>query len=70
LPRIDLTRFAEHAAGVRDIMGASTLPVLVDADGGSPERPNVPRNREKIEAAAAARQNPESLPASGQRCWM
>jgi 2-methylisocitrate lyase-like PEP mutase family enzyme len=34
LPDIDLTRFAERASGVRDIMGASTLPVLVDADDG------------------------------------
>jgi hypothetical protein len=32
--QIDGTRFAEDAAGVRDIMGASTLPVLVDADDG------------------------------------
>jgi 2-methylisocitrate lyase-like PEP mutase family enzyme len=98
LPDIDLTRFAEQAAGVRDIMGASTLPVLVDADDGYGDVKNVsytvrhyesmgvaalfiedqvapkrcghlsgkrvvsPESMEqKIEAAAAARQNPDSL---------
>ena len=98
LPDIDLTRFAEQAAGVRDIMGASTLPVLVDADDGYGDVKNVsytvrqyesmgvaalfiedqvaPKRcghlsgkrvvpaeamEKKIEAAAAARQNPDSL---------
>src|SRR5437763_15580058 len=34
LPDIDLTRFGEQAAGVRDIMAVCDLPVLVDADDG------------------------------------
>src|ERR1035438_9479302 len=41
LPDIDLTRFAEQAAGVRDIMDASSLPVLVDADDGYGDVKNV-----------------------------
>src|SRR5437016_260305 len=34
LPDIGLAGFAEISAGVRDIMAASTLPVLVDCDDG------------------------------------
>jgi 2-methylisocitrate lyase-like PEP mutase family enzyme len=41
LPDIDLTRFAEQAAGVQDIMGACSLPVLVDADDGYGDIKNV-----------------------------
>ena len=96
LPDIDLTRFAEQAAGVRGIMSVSGLPVLVDADDGYGDVKNVsytvrhyekmrggaifiedqvaPKRcghlagkrvvpselmEKKIEAAAAARQNPE-----------
>jgi 2-methylisocitrate lyase-like PEP mutase family enzyme len=41
LPDIDLTRFGEQAAGVRDIMAACDLPVLVDADDGYGDAKNV-----------------------------
>src|SRR5437588_1563657 len=41
LPDVDLTRFGEHAAGVRDIMAACDLPVLVDADDGYGDAKNV-----------------------------
>jgi 2-methylisocitrate lyase-like PEP mutase family enzyme len=40
-PDIDLTRFGEQAAGVRDIMSACDLPVLVDADDGYGDAKNV-----------------------------
>jgi 2-methylisocitrate lyase-like PEP mutase family enzyme len=40
-PDIDLTRFAEQASGVRDIMGACSLPVLVDIDDGYGDVKNV-----------------------------
>ena len=41
LPDIDLTRFAEQAAGVRDIVAGCSLPVLVDADDGYGDVKNV-----------------------------
>lgn len=41
VPDIDLTRFAEQAAGVRDIMAVCKLPVLVDADDGYGDAKNV-----------------------------
>jgi 2-methylisocitrate lyase-like PEP mutase family enzyme len=41
LPDVDLTRFAEQAAGVRDIIGSCDLPVLVDADDGYGDAKNV-----------------------------
>src|SRR3954464_1716948 len=41
LPDVDLTRFGEQAAGVRDIMAACDLPVLVDADDGYGDAKNV-----------------------------
>src|SRR5689334_768675 len=41
LPDIDLVRFAEQAAGVRDILAACRLPVLVDADDGYGDVKNV-----------------------------
>lgn len=41
VPDVDLTRFAEQAAGVRDITAASDLPVLVDADDGYGDAKNV-----------------------------
>ncbi len=41
LPDIDLVRFAEEAAGVRDIMAACSLPVLVDVDDGYGDVKNV-----------------------------
>lgn len=41
LPDIDLTRFAEKFAAVREIMAISDLPVLVDADDGYGDVKNV-----------------------------
>ena len=41
LPDIDLTRFAEKFAAVREIMAVSGLPVLVDADDGYGDVKNV-----------------------------
>src|SRR5437763_11806186 len=41
LPDVDVVRFAEQAAGVRDIIAASNLPVLVDADDGYGDAKNV-----------------------------
>ncbi|MBV8809362.1 MAG: isocitrate lyase/PEP mutase family protein [Acidobacteriaceae bacterium] len=41
IPDIDLMRFAEQAAGVRDIVSACSLPVLVDADDGYGDAKNV-----------------------------
>jgi 2-methylisocitrate lyase-like PEP mutase family enzyme len=55
LPDIDLTRFAEQAAGVQDIISASSLPVLVDADEGYGDVKNVTyvvRAYEKIGVSA------------------
>jgi 2-methylisocitrate lyase-like PEP mutase family enzyme len=50
LPDIDLTRFAEQAAGVRDIMSACSLPVLVDADDGYGDAKNVTHTVQQYEA--------------------
>jgi len=50
LPDIDLTRFAEQAAGVRDIMAACSLPVLVDADDGYGDVKNVTHTVRSYEA--------------------
>src|SRR4051794_24183276 len=41
VPDIDLTRFAEKCAAVREIMAVSHLPVLVDADDGYGDVKNV-----------------------------
>src|SRR2546421_1561369 len=41
LPDIGLVGFGEMSAGVRDIMGASSLPVLVDCDDGYGDVKNV-----------------------------
>ena len=41
LPDIDLTRFAEKFAAVREIMAITDLPVLVDADDGYGDVKNV-----------------------------
>src|SRR5204863_8068875 len=40
-PDIDLTRFGEKSEAVREIMGATPLPVLVDADDGYGDAKNV-----------------------------
>src|SRR5205085_6328645 len=54
LPDIDLARFAEEAAGVRDILGACHLPVLVDADDGYGDVKNVSYTVAAYEAIAAS----------------
>jgi 2-methylisocitrate lyase-like PEP mutase family enzyme len=41
LPDIDLTHFEERHAAVRDIMSATALPILVDADDGYGDVKNV-----------------------------
>jgi 2-methylisocitrate lyase-like PEP mutase family enzyme len=53
-PDIDLTRFGEQAAGVRDIMAASHLPVLVDADDGYGDAKNVSYTVMSYEASGVA----------------
>ncbi|HEY6213020.1 MAG TPA: isocitrate lyase/PEP mutase family protein [Vicinamibacterales bacterium] len=50
LPDVDLTRFAEQSAGVRDILAASDLPVLVDADDGYGDAKNVTHTIRSYEA--------------------
>src|SRR5436190_18980467 len=50
LPDVDLTRFAEQAAGVRDILAACDLPVLVDADDGYGDAKNVTHTIASYEA--------------------
>jgi len=50
LPDIDLTRFAEQVAGVRDILAACRLPVLVDADDGYGDVKNVTHTIRSYEA--------------------
>src|SRR5580704_15178854 len=42
-PDLDLTHFGEERDGVRDIVAASSLPVLIDADGGYGDVKNVTR---------------------------
>src|SRR5438046_9371465 len=41
LPDIGLVGFGEMSAGIRDIMAASSLPVLVDCDDGYGDAKNV-----------------------------
>jgi 2-methylisocitrate lyase-like PEP mutase family enzyme len=53
-PDIDLTRFAEQAAGVQDIMSASSLPALVDADDGYSDAKNVTHTVQRYEAMGVA----------------
>src|SRR5436190_5437744 len=50
LPDVDLTRFAEQSAGVRDIVAACDLPVLVDADDGYGDAKNVTHTVASYEA--------------------
>jgi 2-methylisocitrate lyase-like PEP mutase family enzyme len=54
LPDVDLTRFGEQAAGVRDIMAACQLPVLVDADDGYGDAKNVTLTVTSYEAMGVA----------------
>src|ERR1051326_239275 len=50
LPDVDLTRFADQSAGVRDILAACDLPVLVDVDDGYGDAKNVTHTIESYEA--------------------
>src|SRR5437762_7481899 len=50
LPDVDLTRFAEQSAGVRDILAACDLPVLVDADDGYGDAKNAAHTVRSYEA--------------------
>ena len=50
VPDVDLTRFAEQSAAVRDIVAACDLPVLVDADDGYGDAKNVTHTVASYEA--------------------
>ena len=50
LPDIGLVAFGEMSAGIRDIMAASRLPVLVDCDDGYGDGKNVARTIQGYEA--------------------
>src|SRR5881227_3143818 len=50
LPDIDLVRFGEQAEGVRDILAAARIPVLVDADDGYGDVKNVTHTVRSYEA--------------------
>lgn len=54
VPDIDLVRYAEQAAGVRDIMSACRLPVLIDADDGYGDVKNVTYTVRCYEAMGAS----------------
>jgi 2,3-dimethylmalate lyase len=54
LPDIGLVGYGEMSAGVRDIMAASSLPVLVDGDDGYGDVKNVTRTVQGYEALGAA----------------
>jgi 2-methylisocitrate lyase-like PEP mutase family enzyme len=50
LPDIGLVAFGEMSAGIRDIMAASSLPVLIDCDDGYGDAKNVARTIAGYEA--------------------
>jgi 2-methylisocitrate lyase-like PEP mutase family enzyme len=54
LPDIGLAAFAEISSGVRDIMAASSLPVLIDGDTGYGDVKNVAHTIEGYEAMGAS----------------
>ncbi len=54
LPDVGLMSFGEAAAGVRDVMMGTRLPVLVDADDGYGDVKNVTRTVETYEAMGVA----------------
>ncbi len=54
IPDLDLTHFGEERPGVRDIMEASTLPVMIDADDGYGDVKNVFRTVRGYEAMGAS----------------
>jgi 2-methylisocitrate lyase-like PEP mutase family enzyme len=47
---VDLEQYGEKMAGVREVIGASTLPVLVDGDDGYGDVKNVTRTIRGYEA--------------------
>jgi 2-methylisocitrate lyase-like PEP mutase family enzyme len=49
-PDVDLEQYGEKMAGVREVIGASTLPVLVDGDDGYGDVKNVTRTIRGYEA--------------------
>ena len=53
-PDIDLAQFGENSSVMRDIIAASTLPVLVDADNGYGDVKNVTRVVQAYEAMGAS----------------
>ena len=53
-PDLDLTHFGEERDGVRDIMAATSLPVLIDADDGYGDVKNVTRTIRGYEAMGAS----------------
>jgi 2-methylisocitrate lyase-like PEP mutase family enzyme len=54
IPDIGLAAFGEISAGIRDIMGATKLPVLVDGDTGYGDVKNVAHTIEGYEALGAS----------------
>ena len=54
LPDVGLTSFGEFAAGVRDIMMGSSLPLIVDGDDGYGDVKNVTRTVQTYEAMGVA----------------
>ena len=53
-PDIDLTHYGEKSAGVREIVSASTLPVLIDGDDGYGDVKNVTRTVRGYEMLGAS----------------
>ena len=49
VPDIDLTQFAERHAAAKDIMAATSLPIMVDADDGYGDAKNVTYTAPKSE---------------------
>src|SRR2546421_12466361 len=69
LPDVGLMSFGEAAAGVRDVMMGTSLPVLVDADDGYGDVKNVTRTVETYEAMGVAGvllEKPNNLQRRGQ----
>src|SRR5260370_8330762 len=62
LPDVGLVAFGEMSAGMRDIMSASSLPVLVDGDDGYGDAKNGPRTVQGVSSVAP----PPTLPTTPQ----
>src|SRR5258708_3267040 len=54
LPDVGLVAFGEMSAGMRDIMSASSLPVLIDGDDGDGDAKNVAGTIQSYEAIGAS----------------